>query len=292
MGRMSLLVFLGYLILNLVLFTSAKATPQPIGAGQNYGERLCLASLEYECHVVGKKLIYEELKDPSGQVSIVTKEITETWENLFIDPSQRNLAQRLNRQNTRLKTGSIIVLPPEEDWSYLDYSPFPRSICPYDYEEQICKIPELELPANITLPVSDETCYMGKTLIFDPELLAFAAYDDFGNLVHWGPASGGKTYCPDVKRACATPPGQYKMAYKVGPNYRSKTYPLGCHGQKCAAIPYAIFFNDGAAFHASSNLPGRNDSHGCVRLFYDDAKWLNQEFVDKDTTIIIKPYNN
>jgi len=40
---------------------------------------------------------------------------------------------------------------------------------------------------------------------------------------------------------------------------------------KDAAMPFALFFKDGCAFHAGNpDLP----SHGCIHLQMDDAHWL------------------
>ena len=47
------------------------------------------------------------------------------------------------------------------------------------------------------------------------------------------------------------------------------------------------------ALHGSFTVPGHRDSHGCIRLFTEDAKWLNKEFIDlpkkgqKGTLVII-----
>lgn len=61
-------------------------------------------------------------------------------------------------------------------------------------------------------------------------------------------------------------------------------------------MPYCMFFHGGYALHASPVVPGHHDSHGCVRLFLEDAKWLNEEFIElssdtqKGTTIVVNPY--
>jgi len=34
-----------------------------------------------------------------------------------------------------------------------------------------------------------------------------------------------------------------------------------------------------------STLPGYHASHGCIRMFEDDAHWLNKEFTEKGTII-------
>jgi hypothetical protein len=115
-----------------------------------------------------------------------------------------------------------------------------------------------------------------KFLIFDPQLLAWAAYDAEGNLVSWGPAVGGK-------KGKLTVVGTFKIIRISGPKCRSGKYN--------APMPWAMFFHkSGYAFHGSPNVPGKNASHGCVRLFNEDAEWLNKNFVETETLVIIKPY--
>jgi hypothetical protein len=130
-----------------------------------------------------------------------------------------------------------------------------------------------------------------KLMVFDPALLAWAAYDQNGRLARWGPASGGADWCDDIGRRCHTMVGAFEIEEKYGPEKRSIRYPLGCRGKKCAPMPWFMKFHwSGAGFHGSLNLPGRNDSHGCVRLFADDAEWLNQSFIEIGTRIIVLPY--
>ena len=75
-----------------------------------------------------------------------------------------------------------------------------------------------------------------------------------------------------------------------GPHFRSSKYPIGCEGKSCAAMPYAMFFYNSYAIHASNDVPGRNASHGCIRVLREDAKWLNQEFVEVGTKVIVNSY--
>lgn len=273
----------------ILMMLSAFVLCQTVYAAEKpktYGEKLCSYFLQYNCHNVSKIVITDTQKKP--------KEVTETWEMLFPDLETRDLIQRINRRNTKLRLDDNVAIPIFlKDKSRLDFSPFSRSICYYDLKNEICYPPKNE---SIYSEYYSEWqghfsfCSQGKTIIFDPKLLAFAAYDEYGRLAHWGPAVGGKNYCPDAKKPCLTPAGEYKIAYKVGANYRSKTYPLGCTGEKCALIPYAMFFEDGAAFHASNFLSGENASHGCVRLFPSDAKWLNLKFAEIGTKVLIRPY--
>ena len=45
-------------------------------------------------------------------------------------------------------------------------------------------------------------------------------------------------------------------------------------------MPYCMHFFRGYALHGSRTVPGYADSHGCVRMFIEDARWLNEEFID------------
>lgn len=87
----------------------------------------------------------------------------------------------------------------------------------------------------------------------------FGAYER-GQLVYWGPVSSGGAHSP-------TPPGRYHL------NWRS--------AGRCSTInpewymPWYFNFDNslGLAFHEYA-LPGKPDSHGCIRLLRRDAKWL------------------
>lgn len=120
----------------------------------------------------------------------------------------------------------------------------------------------------------------GNLIKVDLRKLAWAAYDSQGYLVRWGPASGGKKYCPDIRRSCRTVTGTYTIYRKQGPGCRSSRFPVGRGG---APMPYCMHFHGGYAMHGG-NVPGYNASHGCVRLHYEDAQWLNQNFVQVGRT--------
>jgi len=235
-----------------------------------YSERLCADFLNYQCYIVK----------------------TEKWENFFPDAELRDLIQRINRQNTVLVPGQKIAIPRQiTGRSYLDLAPFPQSVCYYDFDKEVCFLAKGDAVEYSEVKEKNDwlmPCIQGKTIIFDPHHLAFAAYNQEGELVYWGPAVGGQKFCPDIKKPCQTPQGNFQVVYKTGANYHSKTYPVGCRGKECAPMPYAVFFENGAAFHAGL-LPGRNASHGCVRLFLKDAQWLN-EFAEIGTKVIIRPY--
>lgn len=126
-----------------------------------------------------------------------------------------------------------------------------------------------------------------RVFVFDPSEGMWYAYED-GKLVKSGVASGGANYCADLKRSCYTPVGMFKLSSKRGSDCVSSRYPLGKGG---APMNYCMFFNGGYAIHASNDVPaGRNASHGCIRVKYDAAKWLNQDFLKVGDTVIVKPY--
>ena len=186
----------------------------------------------------------------------------DTWDRLFPDHRTQDIIRRINRTNLKLTSGMIIALPNEMDkLDPLMFAPFPVRIMPFDR-------------TVIIIDLSDH---------------AFAAYDTFGSLVYWGPVSAGKNYCPDIGRDCSTPKGTYFMQNKQGAACFSSKYPVGKGGAK---MPFCMYFHGGYAMHASTEVPGYNASHGCVRLFYQDAEWLNKNFVsiggDKSTEVIVR----
>lgn len=126
-----------------------------------------------------------------------------------------------------------------------------------------------------------------KVFIFDPSELSWFAYDESGDLVGSGRASGGRGYCPDVGRSCRTPSGTFSVKSKGGPGCTSSKYPIGRGG---APMPYCMFFHGGYAIHGSYDVPNRNASHGCIRVEPEDARWLSHEFMDIGTTVIVRSY--
>lgn len=128
-----------------------------------------------------------------------------------------------------------------------------------------------------------------KVFIFDPKLTAWAAYDAQGNRVNTGSASGGQDYCPDVGRPCRTTTGTYRVYSKKGEDCKSSIYPVETGGG--ARMPYCMHFNGGYSIHAAYDVPNYNASHGCIRVLPGAAKWLNQEFMDVGTTVIVRPYS-
>jgi hypothetical protein len=194
--------------------------------------------------------------------------VGQTWESLFKNPEQRALEKRINRMNVQLRPGMIIAVPRHLVPNEMAYSPFTYAIHPSGH----------------------------KTVVFDPKVLAWGAYNEGGRLVNWGPASGGQSYCPDIGHGCKTSVGTFTVQSKKDSYCISHKFPVGEGG---APMPYCMYFQGGYALHGSPEVPGYNASHGCVRLFTEDARWLNHSFVETSgegrgsaTRVIILPYGD
>src|SRR3990167_4038737 len=187
---------------------------------------------------------YECIKVASG----------DQWDTLFPNPEQEDIIRRVNRMNVRLKPGMIIAIPKHiENVTIYDVSPFPR------YIESIGE----------------------KTVYVNQEYLAWGAYDERGELVWWGPLSSGSGKCGAQNAYCKTPSGFFRVIRKQDIDCISTTFPRradGFHGG--AEMPYCMHFFRGYALHGSADVPGYQASHGCVRMFIEDARWLNEEFID------------
>ena len=184
----------------------------------------------------------------------------DTWQKLWPNKKKRRIVMRLNRRNLQLYPGFIIAVPNNlMQINHMDISPLPYAIRPLKT----------------------------KVVIINLEKHAFGAYDINGYLVHWGPVSAGKGWCPDIQRTCETPRGTFFVFSKGDAYCESAKYPIPEGG---APMPYCMYFFNGYAMHAS-DLPGFHASHGCVRMFYEDAKWLNEYFVKmgpRGTRVIVK----
>jgi len=190
----------------------------------------------------------------------------DSWQKHFPDETQRDLVQRVNRTHSRLEGGQTIVVPKNLSTATLiDLAPFAHVI--NDRERQV---------------------------IVDQDKLAWAAYDEEGHLVRWGPISSGRDKCPDSANSCRTLTGVYRVFSKEGSRCKSDLFPLGRGG---AMMPYCMYYHKGFALHGAESVPGYRASHGCVRMFVDDAKWLNYEFVESSnegnhqmgTKIVVRP---
>ncbi len=187
-------------------------------------------------------------QQPGYQCIIIER--GQTWASLWPDAYQREVVQRLNRMNIPLRKGMRIAVPDEiETVTLWDISPF----------------------------ALQETAQGEKIIYVSLKELAWGAYDEDGQLIYWGPVSGGKNWCKDVGRSCRTAQGSHQFIRKQGAGCVSSKFPLGRGG---APMPYCMFFYRGFAMHGSPTVPGYHASHGCVRLFKEDARWLNEEFID------------
>ncbi len=190
----------------------------------------------------------------------------ESWTSLFPNPESRDLVRRVNRMNIRLKTGMVIAIPKYlERLSIYDVSPFPRYID----------------------PTGERSIYVSQ------KDLAWAAYDPDGELLWWGPISPGKGNCRNADQ-CRTPPGAFRIIRKQDIDCISTAFPRRSNGDDGGApMPYCMHFYRGYALHGSPSVPGYAASHGCVRMFIEDARWLNEEFINlpgsgyKGTRVII-----
>lgn len=128
-----------------------------------------------------------------------------------------------------------------------------------------------------------------KVFVFSPKATAWAAYDADGNLVKTGSASGGKDYCEDIGRSCRTVTGTFRVYSKKGEECKSSIYPIETGGG--GRMPYCMHFSGGYSIHAAYEVPNYNASHGCVRVLPSAAKWLNEDFINVGTTVVVEPYN-
>lgn len=189
-------------------------------------------------------------------ISCIQVQPGDTWYDLWPDERERDVVMRLNRMNTHLRPGMVIAVP--DNLSNIDV----MDISPFSYQ----------IPSP------------GRHLVLiDPKRLAWGAYNASGQLVNWGPMSGGRGYCPDIRSRCKTPVGSFSVYNKRGADCYSTKFPIGQGG---APMPYCMFFKGGYAMHGGY-VPGFNASHGCVRMFTPDARWLNQEFVGVGTKVVV-----
>lgn len=126
-----------------------------------------------------------------------------------------------------------------------------------------------------------------NTFIFYPKKLQWVAVGSNGQVIRTGKASGGRNYCPDIKRGCRTPGGVYTVISKGTAGCQSTRYPVGKGGAK---MPFCMFFSKYYAIHGSYDVPHYNASHGCIRVTPNDAKWLSKSFIQIGTKVIVHSY--
>jgi hypothetical protein len=193
----------------------------------------------------------------------------QSWNSLFPDDHDRGIVMRLNRMNTQIYPGMVIAVPENvSDADIMDISPFPKLV---------------QAPGE-------------KVILIDPSVGAWGAYDPKGVLVRWGPASSGADWCRDLDRPCRTHAGSFRIFSLGSSDCFSTKFPLPDGG---APMPYCMYFNNGQALHGEPNgLPGYNASHGCVRLYVNDAEWLRYDFAEgpnssnkyRGTRVIVRGY--
>lgn len=234
----------------------AVDTSSYIDIGQSFGERndmdkansastnSLVSTREHKTKFSKNDPYYGKELCGNGEYSCIKLKKKDSWKTLFPDDYERELVQRINRTNTGLWNRSWILVPNDLNKDYLSYSPLPQK------------------RSDIT----------AKTVIVDQKELAFGAYNEKGELVHWGPVNPGKS-------GTRTSLGDNFKVYRKG--------GAGCWSKKFDAnMPYCIFFNGGFAMHGF-NMPGYPASHGCVRMNNSDAKWLNKEFTDYSTRVVV-----
>jgi len=126
-----------------------------------------------------------------------------------------------------------------------------------------------------------------KTIIVDPRIYAWGAYDANGRLIKSGVATTGRAWCPDIHRPCRTKSGYFRIYSLGSSSCKSSRYPLP-HGG--APMPYCMYYNGNQALHGSYEVARAHLSHGCVRLHVNDAKWIRFNFANYGTRVIVKSY--
>ncbi|WP_115708626.1 L,D-transpeptidase [Legionella sainthelensi] len=239
--------------------------------------KLIISIITFICFLVSSQLVlahsrYGETLCNSPDYFCMKIKSGESWDKLFPNEEERDMVKRINRMNIALRPGLTIAVPKNIDrLTIYDVSPFPRYI-----------------ESN-----GEKTIYVSQ------KKLAWAAYDQDGELLWWGPISSGMGKCPGVLGGCTTPTGSFRVIRKQDIDCVSTVFPRRSDGNDGGALmPYCMHFYRGYALHGSYELPGYRASHGCVRMFIEDARWLNEEFIDlpgggmKGTRVVIDELND
>lgn len=147
--------------------------------------------------------------------------------------------------------------------------------------------PERSLPANYASRLPSQIHTGERTVLIDPNVHAWGAYDSSGKLVRAGLATAGGYYCSDIKRGCKTSAGSFRINSLGASSCKSSKYPRPNGG---APMPYCMFFNGHQGLHGSQYVMEGNASHGCVRMRVDDAEWLRFNFAKIGTKVVVRPY--
>lgn len=158
-----------------------------------------------------------------------------------------------------------------------------------EYTRQASDAPRSSFSADYASRLPSHISTHEKTVIVDPKVHAWGAYDQSGNLVRAGLAVAGSDWCPDIGRRCHTSTGTFRVNSLGNESCKSTIYPKPRGG---APMPYCMFFNKNQALHGvnESHLAEANLSHGCVRLHVPDAEWLRFNFINVGTKVIVQPY--
>ena len=132
-----------------------------------------------------------------------------------------------------------------------------------------------------------------KLVLVDPSVHAWGAYNEDGTLVRAGLATAGGVKCPPDdpdELTCRTTEGTFRITSMAGGDCYSKTYPRPNGG---GLMPYCMFFNNGQALHGAPDqiVIEDNVSHGCVRMRIPDAEWMQNQFAQIGTKVVVRPYN-
>lgn len=143
-------------------------------------------------------------------------------------------------------------------------------------------------PSDYDSRLPQEIASTGKTIVVDPNVHAWGAYQD-GKLIKAGLATAGSSWCPDIGRPCRTRSGTFHIQSLGSADCKSSIYPLPRGG---ASMPYCMYFNGSQGLHGSypGNVVEGNVSHGCVRMHVADAEWIRYNFANIGTKVIVKPY--
>lgn len=100
-------------------------------------------------------------------------------------------------------------------------------------------------------------------------------------------AASGSNWCADEQRQCHTRTGEFRIRSLGGAGCKSPSFPLPTGG---APMPYCMYFNETQALHGSPHVVRGNISHGCVRMYPSDARWMRYNFAEIGTKVIILSY--
>lgn len=241
-----------------ILFLFFLFAPLAVSFADDFGaDELPSTFAQQEADVAAQNYGHTLCDNPLYYCRPVTEK--DTWFSLFPDFQKRQMVMRLNRTNVALMYRNWIAVPKDfSKTSYMNMSPLP---------------PHWNTHGK-------------KAIVISLSKFAFGAYDTTGKLLYWGPVSSGQEVCPALDGNCKTAMGTFKI-FKIGDeNCISHQYPLETEGG--APMPYCMYFHGGMAVHTSTLSGFINRSGGCIRLFDEDAQWLNKVFAKMGTTVIVE----